>query len=89
MGDHMTDDDQQVGWAWFATEPPGPLKDDDLAKAVAACFAGRHGAIVIQHLQSLFLDRRVAPNASDAELRHVEGQRSAIAYLLRLARPRG
>ncbi len=83
------EDDRDVGWAWFASDGASPLHDDDLTSAMAACFAGRHGEIVIQHLRNLFLDRRVPPTASDAELRHVEGQRFAIAYLLRLARPRG
>lgn len=82
-------DEHEIGWAWFDAEAPSPTQDDELANAAAACFAGRHGAIVVQHLRSHFLDRRVPPSASDAELRHVEGQRAAIAYLLRLAHPRG
>jgi hypothetical protein len=76
-------------WPWGTSELASPSQDDDLAAAMAACFAGRQGDIVIQHLKSQFLERRVPPSASDAELRHVEGQRSAIAYLLRLARARG
>jgi hypothetical protein len=81
--------DQELGWSWFAAQTPITLQEDELANAAAACFAGRSGELVVQHLRSTFLERRVAPAASDAELRHVEGQRSAIAYLLRLARPRG
>ena len=85
---HMPDE-EPLGWSWFTTEAPSGAPDDDLAKAVQACFAGRNGDVVIQHLRTTFLDRRVAPTATDAELRHVEGQRAAVAYLLRLARPRG
>jgi hypothetical protein len=85
----MHADEQTLGWSWFSAEPPSSLTDDDLTKAVQACFAGRNGDVVIEHLRTLYLDRRVPPSASDAELRHVEGQRAAIAYLLRLARPRG
>lgn len=77
------------GWSWFAEDTSPPPADDRLAKALAACFAGRDGEIVLEHLRLVFLERLVAPSASDAELRHVEGQRSAIAYLFRLARPRG
>jgi hypothetical protein len=84
-----TDNDEPVGWSWFAAEAPTAITDDDFAKAVQACFAGRNGDIVIHHLRTTVLERRVAPSASDAELRHVEGQRAAIACLLRLARPRG
>lgn len=89
MDGEQNDDNQNLGWSWFSATVPTSHNDEDLAHAVAACFAGRNGELVIQHLRATFLDRRVAPKASDAELRHVEGQRSAIAYLLRLARPRG
>lgn len=89
MEPFIPDPEEPLGWSWFTAEPPTALTDDDLAKAVQACFAGRNGDIVIEHLRTTFLDRRVAPTASDAELRHVEGQRAAIASLLRLARPRG
>lgn len=85
----MAEDSESDGWAWFTNECPSPPKQDELENAISACFAGRQGAIVIKHLQSHFLDRRAAPSASDAELRHLEGQRSAIAYVLRLARSRG
>jgi hypothetical protein len=86
MLQHIPEEDT---WPWVPSETANPPQDDDLAAAMAACFTGRHGDIVIQHLRSQFLDRRLPPSASDAELRHVEGQRSAIAYLLRLARARG
>jgi len=86
---HLNDEDQDLGWSWFSATAPTSKHDEVLAQAVAACFVGSNGELVIQHLRATFLERRVAPTASDAELRHVEGQRSAIAYLLRLARPRG
>lgn len=89
MDQQMADDNQELGWAWFTSEQRSRPQDDDLANAVAGCFAGRQGDIVLQHLRAHFLDRRVPPSASDAELRHVEGQRFAIAYLLRLAQFRG
>jgi len=86
---HLNDEEQDLGWSWFSATTPTSQYDEDLAQAVAACFAGSNGELVIQHLRATFLERRVAPAASDSELRHVEGQRSAIAYILRLARPRG
>lgn len=89
MQPFIPDAEEPLGWSWFAAEPPTAVNDDDFANAVQACFAGRNGDIVIEHLRTTFLERRVAPSASDAELRHVEGQRAAIASLLRLARPRG
>ena len=77
------------GWAWFAAGPAAGEPDDTLTNAAVACFAGRQGELLLRHLDHVFLQRRVPPSASDAVLRHVEGQRSAIAYLIRLARPRG
>lgn len=89
MEPYSSEADEPLGWSWFTTEPPKALTDEELATAIQACFSGRNGDIVIDHLRTTFLDRRVAPNASDAELRHVEGQRAAIAFLIRIARPRG
>jgi hypothetical protein len=37
---------------------------------------------VLEHLRRVVLDRRLAPHASDAELRHLEGQRYAVAYIV-------
>ncbi|MCS6877479.1 MAG: hypothetical protein NZP72_04175 [Geminicoccaceae bacterium] len=55
-----------------------------LALAFARCFRGADGALVLDHLRRCFLDRRLPPTASDAELRHVEGQRSVVAHILHL-----
>ena len=73
--------DQDEGWIWF--EPsgrptePGP----DLRQATLSCLNAPAGQLLLAHLRRLFLERRVAPTSSDAELRHVEGQRSVVAYL--------
>jgi hypothetical protein len=39
---------------------------------------------VLEHLRRVILERRLAPHASDAELRHLEGQRYAVAYIAAL-----
>lgn len=79
----MPTDPVPAGWAWF--EGQGALPDDPaeaaLARVFARCFAGAEGQIVLDHLQRLILDRRLSPEASDAELRHLEGQRFAVAYI--------
>lgn len=72
------------GWNWFDAEAPSAQERRQLNEAFSACFGTSHGERVLEHLCRLFLDRRVAPSASDAELRHVEGQRSAIAYIVRM-----
>lgn len=90
MNGSFDDDGPVADWPWTIAASQCPREGEDVVvKAAAACFAGRNGEIILAHLRSTFLDRRVAPSASDAELRHVEGQRSAIAHLIRLARPRG
>ncbi len=85
----MADPDTESGWSWFNPAQPVAAGDEALVKAAGACFAGRDGELLLRHLRSVFLDRRVPPDATDSVLRHVEGQRFAIDYLTRLARPRG
>jgi hypothetical protein len=72
------------GWSWFDTEAEPSGKPDELCRSAAACLTSVHGRHLMLHLQRTFLDRRVPPTASDAELRHAEGQRSVISHLLQL-----
>jgi hypothetical protein len=74
------------GWPWPERDTPAAA-DEPLAEAFVACFATPAGRVVLDQLRRLFLDRRVAPSASDAELRHVEGQRSVVAWILAAASP--
>ncbi len=75
-----------AGWAWLeAATDEGGETPPDLCRAAAACFGGPDGHLLTRHLRRLFLDRRLPPTASDAELRHLEGQRTAVAHLLLLA----
>ena len=72
------------GWAWFDA-PDRPAEPGvDVCRSVLACFAGAHGEATPAHLRRGFLDRRLSPTATDAELRHVEGKRSVVAYVLAL-----
>lgn len=79
----MASDPGLEGWAWL--EPPAAGAKDpaemELCRAFARCFSGTDGQLVMEHLERIILDRRAAPTASDAELRHLEGQRHAIAYV--------
>lgn len=77
---------QPIGWAWFdrpegATSDPPDAPDPELCRAFARCFSGADGERVMRHLERAMRDRRLPPQASDAELRHLEGQRYAVAYL--------
>lgn len=57
----------------------------DIATAFARCFRGEDGERALGYLRRLTIERRLAPDASEAELRHLEGQRhlaSTIAQLV-------
>jgi hypothetical protein len=80
----MTSSREPKGWAWFENHVEARFNPDeiDLCRAFARCFAGPDGQQVRDHLKRLMLDRRLPPTASNAELWHLEGQRSVIAYVL-------
>lgn len=81
----MPADSAAQGWAWFAHDAaprePSP-QERELCCAFARCFANGDGRIVLEHLRRSVLERRLPPSASDAELRHLEGQRYAVAHIL-------
>lgn len=71
-----------TGWAWFQAEETNPEADDKgLALAFARCFRGPDGERVLVHLRAMTLDQAMGPTASDATLRHVEGQRQLVSYI--------
>jgi hypothetical protein len=82
----MPADGAPAGWAWFAAHDAAPADsgpgERELGRAFGRCFAGPDGEMVLDHLKRMTLDRRLPPNASDAELRHLEGQRHAVAHIL-------
>ena len=81
----MPSEDIAQGWAWFAhDDTAGEASPEALAlcRTFARCFAGPDGRAVLEHLRRTVLERRLAPNASDAELRHLEGQRCAVAHII-------
>jgi hypothetical protein len=73
-----------AGWAWLEAQAGDADDDRELARAFARCFSGSEGALALAHLRRVFLDRRLPPSASDAELRHLEGQRSVVAHVAAL-----
>jgi hypothetical protein len=82
--------DLDLGWAWFETDSASdihetPNFDRDLANVYARCFSGESGLEVLRHLKSITHSRVLGPGASDALLRHVEGQRQLVAHIISLA----
>jgi hypothetical protein len=76
------------GWQWFEAPERRELDDSQgdpsVTVAFARCFDSRDGDRVLQHLRRVTLERTLGPGASDALLRHLEGQRQLVAYILAL-----
>lgn len=76
-----------TGWDWLdaiAMPDPGGSESDP-APAFARCFVGPDGQRVLATLKAMTLERALGPDASDAALRHLEGQRLLVATILALA----
>lgn len=79
------EDRQDGGWEWFEraeTVPPDGLAE--VAIAFARCFSGRPGERALGHLRRLTQERHLGPEAGEAALRHLEGQRQLVAYIASL-----
>jgi hypothetical protein len=77
----MNHESAEPGWSWFDGVAPED-EDDVLPRAFARCITGNDGDLVIRHLRQAFLERRLPPQAGDAALWHLEGQRAAAAHIL-------
>jgi hypothetical protein len=55
----------------------------DMRRSYVRVFESNDGAAVLEELRRLFLEREALPTQSDAELRHLEGQRSLVRHILR------
>jgi hypothetical protein len=80
----VSEADLPQGWDWLESDAARIEPPAELCRCVAACFGGPSGRLLLRHLRRLFADRRLPPSATDAELRHVEGQRSVVSHLLQL-----
>lgn len=77
-----------LGWSWF--EPPPPPPGDDqrltLARIFARLFSGADGELALSYLTQATTERCLGPDASDAMLRALEGQRQMVLHLQSLIR---
>ncbi|CAO3417703.1 Bbp19 family protein [Azospirillum doebereinerae] len=74
-----------IGWEWLDGSVAAPAGGaEDPSPSFARCFAGTDGARVLATLKAMTLDRALGPDASDAALRHLEGQRQLVAVILAL-----
>lgn len=73
-----------AGGGGFASAPdPGSAA---IARAATRIFATADGALLLAHLRRITLNRALGPQASDAALRMLEGQRALVLMLEGLAR---
>ncbi len=75
--------DLGTGWRWFE-ETGNPVDSESqpgIEKCFARCFARADGRQVLDHLRAMTTERVLGPDASDAALRHLEGQRHLVAAI--------
>ena len=75
-------------WPWGVVPETTPEAADtghELTRAAARVFAGTDGERIAQYLRAVTLERALGPDASEAHLRHLEGQRQLVRHLLALA----
>lgn len=70
---------------WSDLEPKKAADpDNEMARAFRRCFASVDGDRVLSHLRDMTVGSAMPPTATDAELRHVEGQRCLVKYIGRM-----
>lgn len=71
-------------WPW-GTEPRADDANDTLSRAAARVFSGADGEQLARYLRAVTLERALGPDATEAQLRHLEGQRQLVRHILALA----
>jgi hypothetical protein len=78
-----------MSWADLEKITAPPPEDDgaerrrEAARSYLRTFTTNDGDAVLAELRKLFLDKEAPPECSDAALRHLEGQRSVVRFILR------
>lgn len=54
---------------------------NETEKNFTRCFSTTAGAAVLAHLRKITIERYLGSNATDAELRTIEGQRSLVHHI--------
>ena len=60
-----------------------PTEDQRISKDIDSVFKTPTGKEVLKYLRSITIESVQGPNASDAELRHLEGQRYLVGLIER------
>ncbi len=85
--------DTDGGWSWFhfpadgdGVPDGGREEEREASLFFARCFLSPDGRRVLDHLRAMTLGRSAGPHASEALLRHLEGQRQLVLYIQALVR---
>ena len=62
------------------------MQDDDIRQAFRKCFISREGKIVLSFLVKMTLHRYLGGDCTTDELRHLEGQRHLVGYILSMSK---
>jgi hypothetical protein len=81
------------GWTWFdealeeveGGERPAGIPAD-LLNSYVHTFRSEHGYQVMRHLRRITVERSLGPDAPDALLRHLEGQRQLVTFITALVK---
>ena len=76
--------DDVAGWSAIEEAQKPAQPDNEMARAFRRCFASVDGDRVLSHLRDLTVNSALPPTATDAMLRHVEGQRNLVRYIGRM-----
>lgn len=61
------------------------MSDAEIRQAFGKCFNSREGKITLSFLRKLTLERYLGPDCSTDVLRHLEGQRQLVGYMISLS----
>ena len=59
---------------------------EKIEHAYAKTFSGASGELVLEHLRKITIERFLGPNATDTELRTLEGARALVHQIEQLVR---
>lgn len=60
------------------------MSDKEIKQAFNKCFSSREGRIALSFLRRITIERYLGPDCTADELRHLEGQRHLVNYIMSL-----
>jgi len=79
-------DKNRQGWTWFDQNQAQAAPEKDIAAQFARCFKGDDGDQLLAHLAEMTMGRPLGANTRNDTLRHVEGQRYLVSYIMTMVR---